>query len=246
MEMAQGQKRVLVTGGSRGLGAAICRRLLEEGWQVVTVSRRRSPVIEELEQTFPEGFSWTACDLGDGRALDEFCRTGGVLEGLDGFVANAAIGTDGLLTLLSEEEIRRTIEINLTSTILLTRQVVKGMLNRGQGGSVVFLSSVAAVTGLRGLSVYAATKAALLGFARALAREYGGRGIRFNCVLPGFLETEMTRGLEEGQRARLIRRTPLGRLGEVEDVVGAVVYLLSEEGRFVTGTEVVVDGGLRA
>jgi 3-oxoacyl-[acyl-carrier protein] reductase len=115
-----------------------------------------------------------------------------------------------------------------------------------RGGSLVFVSSVAARTGFSGLSVYAATKGALVSFSKVLAREYGGRGIRSNCVLPGFLETDMSATLSVEQRERLRRRSPLGRLGAVGDVVGAVRYLLSDEARFVTGTELVVDGGFSA
>ena len=139
---------------------------------------------------------------------------------------------------------RQTLDVNLLAPMLLAKQVVKGMLPRG--GSLVFVSSVAAVTGLSGLTVYGATKGALVAFSRAVAREYGERGIRSNCVLPGFLETEMSASLEEAQRVRLRRRTALGRLGQVEDVVGAVSFLLSPAAAFVTGTELIVDGGMRA
>jgi len=124
--------------------------------------------------------------------------------------------------------------------------VVKGMLGSGRGGSVVFISSVAARTGFSGLSVYGATKGALVSFSKALAREYGRKGIRSNCVLPGFLDTEMSASLGEDQRKRLVRRAALGRLGQVEDVTGAVRFLLSDEAGYVTGTEVVVDGGSSA
>jgi 3-oxoacyl-[acyl-carrier protein] reductase len=237
-------KRVLVTGGSRGLGLAICARLLEGDWHVVTVSRKPTEAVADLERRFSGRFEFFAADLGDTAALARLCEQARVLDGLDAFVANAAIGTEGLLTLTSESAARQTLEVNLLSPILLTRQVVKGMLARG--GSLVFVSSVAALTGLSGLSVYSATKGALVSFSRALAREYGERGIRSNCVLPGFLETEMSASLGESQRERLRRRSPLGRLGTASDVVGAVNYLLSDAAAFVTGTEIVVDGGMRA
>jgi 3-oxoacyl-[acyl-carrier protein] reductase len=237
-------KRVLVTGGSRGLGLAICRRLLEEEWQVVTCSRRLSSELEREQQAFPGRIQHVAVDLTDPASSRELAQKACVLDGLDGFVANAAIGTEGLLTLTSEESLRQCIEVNLVATLLLARQVVKGMLYRG--GSLVFVSSVAARTGFAGLSVYAATKGALVAFSRTLAREYGERGIRCNCVLPGFIETAMSASLSGENRERLARRTPLRRLGEVDDVVGAVRFLLSDEARFMTGTEIVVDGGLSA
>jgi 3-oxoacyl-[acyl-carrier protein] reductase len=165
---------------------------------------------------------------------------------MDAFIANAAIGTEGLLTLTSESDLRGCVELNLTSVMLLAREILKGMLARGSGGSLLFISSIAARTGFPGLSVYGATKGALLAFSRALAREYGGRGIRSNCVLPGFLETEMSATLPETARDRLKRRTPLNRLGQVEDVAGLVSFLLSDEARHVTGSEYIVDGGMTA
>src|SRR5690606_20335889 len=125
--------------------------------------------------------------------------------------ANAAIGTEGLLTLTSKNRIEECLQVNLLSVILLSREVLKGMLSRG--GSLVFVSSITATRGYAGLSVYSATKGALLSFSRSLAREYGPRGIRSNCILPGFLETEMTGTLANEDRERIQRRTSLQRLG---------------------------------
>lgn len=237
-------KRVLVTGGSRGLGLAVCQDLLAAGWNVTTCSRHPTPAVEELRSTYPAQYSFYAADLSQPGAVEALANSARLIEGLDALVANAAIGTEGLLTLTSENAIRECLDVNLASTILLTRAVVKGMLARG--GSLVFVSSVAARTGFSGLGVYAATKGALVSFSKVMAREYGERGIRSNCVLPGFLETDMSATLPAEQRERLKRRSPLGRLGTVGDVVGAVRYLLSDEASFVTGTELVVDGGFSA
>lgn len=237
-------KRALVTGGSRGLGLAICARLLAEGWQVVTTARHRTAALDELMARFPGRGEFLASDLGAPDAVTRFCEKARVLAGFDGFVANAAVGTEGLLTLTPAAAVQRTLNVNLLAPILLARQVVKGMLPKG--GSLIFISSVAAVTGWAGLSVYGAAKGGLVSFSRALAREYGERGIRSNCVLPGFLETDMSASLAESQRERLRRRTALGRLGRVEDILGAVSYLLAEASAFVTGSEIVVDGGMRA
>ncbi|MBE7502942.1 MAG: SDR family oxidoreductase [Verrucomicrobiales bacterium] len=237
-------KRVLITGGSRGLGLALCRKLLDEQWHVLTTARRATDAVRELQAQYAGRFEFWEADLAEAEEVQRLCVAARVLEGLDGFVANAALGTEGLLTLTSEPVMRQTLDVNLLAPMLLAKQVVKGMLPRG--GSLVFVSSVAAVTGLSGLTVYGATKGALVAFSRAVAREYGERGIRSNCVLPGFLETEMSASLEEAQRVRLRRRTALGRLGQVEDVVGAVSFLLSPAAAFVTGTELIVDGGMRA
>jgi len=237
-------KRILVTGGSRGLGLAICRRLLDEGHTVLTASRKPSRALARLQSEHAGRIQHYRADFADPEAVLELVRSARLLEGVDGFVANTAIGTEGLLILTSDQALRECVEVNLIATMRLAREVIKGMLNHG--GSVVFISSVAAQRGFSGLSVYSATKGALISFAHALAREYGTRGIRVNCVLPGFLQTAMNRNLAAAQRERIVRRTPAGRLGRPEDVANWVCYLLSDQARFVTGAEMVVDGGLTA
>lgn len=237
-------KRALVTGGSRGLGLAICRRLLEEGWEVVTASRSITPQLSELMSCFGNRLRHSTVDFSKSQEVNRFLQEPVFLEGYDGFVANAAVGTEGLLTLMTEDAVRHCIEVNLVAPILIARQVIKGMLARG--GALVFVASVAARTGLAGLTVYSATKGGLVAFSRAVAREYGERGIRSNSVLPGFMATEMTSSLSAEQQNRIARRAALKRVGTAEEVADVVCFLLSDEARFVTGTEVVVDGGFTA
>jgi 3-oxoacyl-[acyl-carrier protein] reductase len=239
-------KRILIPGGSRGLGLALCRSLLKDGHQVLATSRQRSPELTKLQRRFPKRLTFQALDLADAASIATFSRVTRLIDGLDGFVANAAVGLDGFLTLTQPADIERTINTNILGNILLTREVIKGMLARGGGGNIVFVSSVAAKTGLSGLSVYSATKGALLAFSRSLAREYGAKNIRVNCVMPGYFESEMSAGMDESTREAVMRRTPLGRLGEVRDVVQAVRFLLSDNSACVTGTEIVVDGGFTA
>ncbi len=236
-------KRYLVTGGSKGLGLCVARALLESGAEVLTCARRRTEHLDALVVQFGAHVRFLEADLAMQGTVARLVGEFGILDGVDGFVANAALGFDGLLTLSSEESMRACVELNLMSSMLLAREVVKGMLPRKQG-SLVFVSSVAARTGLSGLTVYGATKAGLCGFSKAVAREYGSVGIRSNCVLPGFLETQMTHGLTEAGRDGLARRTSLKRLGTAEDAAGTICFLLSDAAAFVTGTEVVVDGGM--
>jgi 3-oxoacyl-[acyl-carrier protein] reductase len=237
-------KRVLVTGGSRGLGLAICRRLLADGYYVITNSRHLSAELARLIQQQAGRIEYHASDLASPGSVPELAKAARLLEGVDGFVCNAAIGAAGLLTLLSEKRIRECVEVNLTVSILLARVVIKGMLARG--GNLVFISSVAARSGLAGLSVYSATKGALTAFSRSVAREYGQRGIRSNCILPGFLETEMTASLTPEEKEKVRQRSALRRLGRPEDVAGCVRFLLSDEAHHISGTEIVVDGGWSA
>ena len=237
-------KRILVTGGSRGLGLAICRHLLAEGHHVLTTSRTLSPDLAALQQQFGARLEHFTCDFAQAGEVLRLAQQTRLIDGIDAFVANAGLGTDGLLTLASESALRECVEVNLMANLFLAREVIKGMLERG--GSLVFISSVAARTGLSGLAVYSATKGALVSLSRAIAREYGERGIRSNCILPGFLETDMNQDVDAETRARLARRTALKRLGQPEDVVGCVSFLLSDAARYLTGTEIVVDGGMTA
>jgi len=237
-------KRVLVTGGSRGLGLAICRSLAAKGLAVATVSRKISPELSTAMAEFPGQIEAYAGDLANTDNLPKLCGKLRLDEGFDGFIANAAIGTEGLLTLTSQPRIEECVRLNLLAVVLLTREVLKGMLTRG--GSIIFVSSISAVRGYSGLSVYSATKGALLSFSKSLAREYGSRGIRSNCVLPGFLETEMTQTLLPEDKKRIRNRTALRRLGQPDDITGVVTFLLSDDARFVTGSEIIVDGGLTA
>lgn len=236
--------RILLTGGSRGLGLALCRSLAEAGYTVATVSRKGSPELEQLASEFPGKIESHFADLSRSENLEPLCGALRVRDGFHGFVANAAIGTEGLLTLTSKTRIEECLQLNLASVILLTREVLKGMLSTG--GSLVFISSITALRGYSGLSVYSATKGALLSFSRGLAREYGARNIRSNCILPGFLETEMTGTLVPEDKQRIERRTALHRLGRPADIAATVKFLLSPEAGFITGTEIVIDGGLTA
>ena len=237
-------KRILVTGGSRGLGLAICRQLLAEGHHVLTTSRTLSPDLAALQQQFGARLEHFTCDFAQAGEVLRLAQQTRLIDGIDAFVANAGLGTDGLLTLASESALRECVEVNLMANLFLAREVIKGMLERG--GSLVFISSVAARTGLSGLAVYSATKGALVSLSRAIAREYGERGIRSNCILPGFLETDMNQDADAETRARLARRTALKRLGQPEDVVGCVGFLISDAARYLTGAEIVVDGGMTA
>ncbi|WP_298951196.1 SDR family oxidoreductase [uncultured Methylobacterium sp.] len=240
-------RNVVVTGGSRGLGLGIVRTLAAQGDRVVAVARRPGEALERAMAEPGAGeIRFVAADLGAIDALPDLARRlRRDLGPLHGLVNNAGLGTEGLLATMPNDQIEALIRVNTLAPIVLTKYVVRQMMADG-GGRIVNLSSIIASTGYNALSVYAATKASLTGFTKSLAREVGRLGITVNAVAPGFIDTEMTGGLAEEERARIAGRSALKRLAEVQDVANAVAYLLGEGGRNVTGTVLTVDAGSTA
>ena len=161
---------------------------------------------------------------------------------MHGLVNNAGLGTSGILATMHDSQIQRLVRLNTTSPIILTKYVVRAMMADG-GGRIVNVASIVSFTGYRGLSVYSATKASVVGFTRSLAREVGPLGINVNAVAPGFLDTVMTESLSGEQREQVVRRSALHRLAEVDDVANAVEFLLSDKARNITGVVLPVDAG---
>lgn len=240
------EKVVVVSGATRGLGLAISRRLLESGYRVAALGRKSTPGLEELRARHPDGLSWFVLDLADAAAIHpvsrEIHRQMGSVYGL---VNNAAIAHDGVLATLHDSQIEATVAVNVTGTILLTKHLLRPML-LGEGGRIVNIASIVARTGFNGLSVYGATKAALIGFTKSLAREVGRAGITVNSVSPGYMKTDMSAGLEAEQLESIRRRSPMGRLAEVTDVAEIVEFLLSNRACNLTGADIVVDAGSTA
>jgi 3-oxoacyl-[acyl-carrier protein] reductase len=241
-------RTVIVTGGSRGLGAALVQSFLDSGDRVATCSRSATPQTDTWvgDPALSDRFHHTVCDLADREATTAFVA--GVIERfgrVDVLVNNAGVARDGVLGLFSDDDVDAVVDLNLKGTIHVTKLVTRRMLRHG-GGRVINISSVVGLSGYRGLAVYSATKAALDGFTRAMARELGTRDITVNSVAPGYLRTEMSHGLDEDQLQQIARRTPAGRLGEPADVAAAVQYLASDAASFVSGHVLVVDGGLTA
>lgn len=240
-------KVVLVTGGSTGLGAGIVQSFLDSGDLVATCSRGTTEAIERWssEASTADRFLHAKVDLQDADATQAFVHN--VIERfghIDALVNNAGIAREGMIALFRDSDVEDLLDINLASTFRITRLVTRHMLARNNGGTIINISSIVGISGYRGLSVYGATKAALDGFSRALARELGSRGVRVNSVAPGYLRTAMTGEMQADHLDQIARRTPLGRLGEPEDVAGVIQFLCSPAAAFVTGQTIVVDGGI--
>jgi 3-oxoacyl-[acyl-carrier protein] reductase len=216
---------------------------------VVATGRRPSEELERLieeESRVGRQVTFRPLDLSGPQDLHRFMKElTGDCGPLYGLVNNAAVAHDGVLATMHESQIVEVLNVNVTRTILLTKYALRSML-LGRGGRVVNVSSIIASTGFNGLSVYAASKAALIGFTRSLAREVGRAGITVNAVAPGYMATDMSSGLAEDQLASIRRRTPLGRLVTVEEVAGTVAFLCGPEAAGITGTVVTVDGGSTA
>ena len=238
-------RNVVVTGGTKGLGLAIARRLAEAGWRVIAVARGESEAFAAAaaHDGGAGRLQFRPCDLLDLDAIPRFVA--GLAEEfrpLYGLVNGAGIGTTGTLAMLRDSDIDRLLRLNVAAPILFTKYAVRAMMV-GRGGRIVNISSVVAATGYSGLSVYAATKASLVGFTRSLARELGPLDITVNCVAPGFIDTDMTSGISAAFHDRIMRRSALGRLPDPGDVADAVEYLMSDRARNVTGTTLTVDAG---
>ncbi len=235
-------KVALVTGGSRGIGAAISRALAEAGAKVAVNYRTGEDAAEAIAGEI--GGLAVQADVSspeEAQALVE--RVEGELGDVDALVNNAGVTRDTLIARMSDEDWEAVIDTNLRGTFNTCRAVARKMLRR-KTGSIVNLSSVVGMHGNPGQANYAASKAGIIGLTKALARELGSRGVRVNAIAPGYIATELTDVLNERQRGLILQNTPLGRLGEPEDVAGAVRFLCSDEAAFITGEVLLVDGGL--
>jgi 3-oxoacyl-[acyl-carrier protein] reductase len=240
------RKVALISGGSRGLGAELVAGFLKRRYCVATLSRAKTDFIDRTlrAQRRRIDFHWEAVDGCDHNALHEFvANVVGQFGRIDVLVNNARMAIEGVLPTMRVRDIVEAVDVNLTAALVLSQVCSRVMLRQGYG-CIVNISSVNAVRGRSGVAVYSATKAALDGLTRSLARELGPRNIRVNSVAPGYFESDMVKDMTEENKQRIARRTPLGRLARIEDVANAVQFLASEQASFVTGQTIVVDGGI--
>ena len=243
-------RNVVVTGGSRGLGLGIVRRLAAAGYSVIGIARKESvqltSAIEEAGGAGRGALHFVPFDLAEIDKIPDLVKSLRKDFGpIYGLVNNAAIGAEGVLATMHNSTIERLVRVNTISPIVLTKYVVRSMMSEG-GGRIVNVASIIGFTGYSGLSVYAATKASMLGFTRSLAREVGRLGVNVNAIAPGFLDTDMTQGMESEVREKVARRSALRRLPEVDDVANAVEFLLGDGAKSITGTVITVDAGSTA
>lgn len=236
----------LVTGAHRGIGAAIARRLGQDGYAVAVCARSQGPLDTFVAQLQSEGIEAKGfvCDVSDAAQVDSMFK--GIQEAwgrLDAVVNNAGITRDGLLLRMKEQDWDDVLSINLKSAFLVSKASLR-LLLKSPRGRLVNISSVVGVIGNPGQANYAASKAGLIGFTKAFAREYAGKAVTANVVAPGFIESDMTDHLNEAQKAAALQSIPMGRMGSGDEIAGVVSFLCSTSASYITGQVLSVDGGM--
>jgi 3-oxoacyl-[acyl-carrier protein] reductase len=228
-------RTVLVSGGNRGIGYAIAEKFIADGHRVAVTARSGKGPVGSLTVT---------ADVTDGESLDSaIAQVEAELGPIEVVVANAGITKDMLLLRMTDDDFETVIDTNLTGSFRLVKRAIKSMMKQ-RFGRVIFISSVVGLYGSPGQINYSASKSALVGFARSLTRELGGRGITANVVAPGFIETDMTASLPEEQQAEYKRNIPAGRFAQPSEVAAAVAWLASDDAAYISGAVIPVDGGL--
>ena len=237
-------KTALITGATGGIGSAIARALHSQGAEVI-LSGTRQGSLDELAHELSDRAHPIAADLSDKSSIDSLIKQISDIstDGVDIVINNAGIVRDNLLVRMKDEEWNQVLDINLFAGYKLTQGLMRGMMKR-RWGRIIGISSVVGTTGNPGQANYAAAKAGMIGFSKALAQEVATRGITVNVIAPGMIQTAMTDDLNEDQSARLLSTIPLGRLGSPEEIAASVIYLASDEAAYVTGVTLHVNGGM--
>jgi 3-oxoacyl-[acyl-carrier protein] reductase len=237
-------KTALVTGASGGIGGPIAKALHAQGARLV-ISGTRADALAALAAELGEGVATVTCNLSDPAAVDGLIgQAETAADGkVDILVANAGVTRDGLLLRMKDEDWETVLKVNLEAYFRLARAALRGMMKR-RWGRIIGVTSVVGVTGNPGQTNYAASKAGMIGFSKSLAQEVASRNVTVNCIAPGFIASPMTDALNEQQKEGILSRIPAARLGSGEDVAAACVYLAAEEGAYVTGQTLHVNGGM--
>jgi len=236
-------RKALVTGASGGIGGAIAKALHAQGC-VVGLSGTRVDALETVAGDIGDGAHVVPADLSSAEGADQLAKdAAAAMDGIDILVNNAGLTRDNLAMRIKDEDWQAVIDVNLTSAFRLSRAVMRGMM-KARWGRIIGITSIVGVTGNAGQANYAASKAGMIGMSKALAQEVASRNVTVNCVAPGFIATAMTDVLSDDQKDKLSAGIPAGRMGDVDDIAAACVYLASDEAAYVTGQTLHVNGGM--
>ena len=241
-------KNIIITGATRGLGLSIANKLAIDGYNVIATGRKVTNNLNDLihDDTIAGSIKFYPYDFKDLSGIKRFAdliiKENGRPYGL---INNAALGHDGILGTMHESQIKELINVNLAAPIIFTKYISRSMLVAGNG-RVINISSIIGSTGFNGLSVYGATKSGLNGFTKSLSRELGKAGITVNNIAPGYMDTDMTKGIDDSKLNSIIRRSPMKKLASLEDVSAAIIFLLKEEAKSITGSTITIDAGSTA
>lgn len=236
---------ILVTGASKGVGLEICNVLLKEGHQIYGISRSETDGIKKLKVEFPQTFNFLSFDLENTSLVQKDIFKVFIPNKilLHGFVNNAAKAYDDIITNLSEDSLKSMFHVNVFTPMLITKYAIRNMILNKINGSIIHLSSISVHTGYKGLSMYAGSKGALEAFSKNTSREWGEKGIRSNCIVAGFMDTEMSSTLSDDQKNRIYNRTSLKQPTNINSVAETISFLLSEKAKSITGQNIFVDNG---
>lgn len=236
---------ILLTGISRGLGLQIALTLLDNGYNVYGISRGKSEALDNLIKIYPDRLKFLSYDLSNVDDINKkiFKEFLPLSIGINGYVNNAAFAYDDIITNANYSTLKKSFDVNFFSSVILTKYVIRNMLFNNIGGSIVHISSISAHTGYKGLSMYAASKGALEALSKNIAREWGEKGIRSNCLVAGFMETDMSSKLNSEQKDRIYNRTALKKPTSIVSVADTVMFLISDKSSSITGQNIFVDSG---
>ncbi len=236
---------VLITGISKGLGLKIAESLLKNDCTVYGISRSKTKELSELLLQYPNHIKWLEYDLGEAEKVRQiiFKDWIGLNTPIHGFVNNAAMAYDDIITNLNIDSLEKMYKVNVFTPMVITKFIIRQMLLHHIKGSIVHVSSISVHTGYKGLSMYASTKGALEAFSKNTAREWGEIGVRSNCLVAGFMETEMSSSLSESQKNRIYKRTSMKQAVDVGSVAETIRFLLSDDAKSITGQNIHVDNG---
>lgn len=236
---------ILLTGVSKGLGLRIAELILKNHWTVYGISRKTSDELKALQKKYPSNLNLLSYDLIEPEHINDtiFKQWIGMQTPIHGVVNNAASAYDDIVTNLDLENLMGMYRLNVFTPMILTKYVIRNMLLHNTKGSIVHLSSISVHTGYKGLAMYASTKGALEAFSKNTAREWGERGIRSNCIVAGFMDTDMSSSLSENQKKRVFGRTSLKEAADLSSVAETILFLLSDKAKSITGQNVYVDSG---